>query len=113
MTPPATPQFLNAELSLLAFQDRVLSLAEDLSTALAERLRFLAIVSANVDEFFMVRMAGLETSLSEATEEQGDDGLTPSEQAAAIRDAVREIGRRQAACIAECLPLLDAVGVHV
>ena len=70
------PQFFNSELSLLSFQDRVLTLAEDRATPLAERLRFVAIVGANVDEFFMVRMAGLSAAASEANEEQSADGLT-------------------------------------
>jgi polyphosphate kinase-like protein len=55
----SSPEFLNPELSLLAFQQRVLSLSDDDRTPLKERLRFLSIVAANVDEFFMVRMAGL------------------------------------------------------
>jgi polyphosphate kinase len=113
-TPSASPPpFLNAELSLLSFQNRVLALAEDPSTPLAERLRFLAIVSANVDEFFMVRMAGLAAAAGEPGEEQADDGLTPSEQIAAIHDAVHEIGVRQTACLRHCLAALASRGIHV
>src|SRR5204862_386465 len=59
VTPTPSFSFLNPELSLLAFQERVLALAEDAATPLGERLRFLAIVSSNLDEFYMVRMAGL------------------------------------------------------
>src|SRR5438046_369798 len=70
------PEFLNPELSLLAFQSRVLALAEDPHTPLAERLRFISIVSSNLDEFFMVRMAGLREKAREQREEQCDDGLT-------------------------------------
>src|SRR5262249_40457434 len=102
----APPPFLNAELSLLSFQHRVLAVAEDPATPLAERLRFLAIVSANVDEFFMVRMAGLAAAAGEPGEEQSDDGLTPSEQIAAIGDSVHDIGARQAACLRGCLTAL-------
>ncbi len=107
------PPFLNAELSLLSFQERVLAIAEDRATPLAERLRFLAIVSANVDEFFMVRMAGLAAAAGEPGEEQADDGLTPSEQIAAVHDSVREIGGRQAACFRECLAELADRGIHL
>jgi polyphosphate kinase len=110
---PAAPSFLNAELSLLSFQARVLALAEDPATPLAERLRFLAIVSANVDEFFMVRMAGLAAAAGEPGEEQGDDGLTPSDQIAAVRDSVREIGVRQAACLRRCLAELSERGIQL
>jgi len=112
-TPPQTPSFLNAELSLLSFQDRVLTLAEDPATPLAERLRFLAIVSANVDEFFMVRMAGLAAAAGEPGEEQADDGLTPSDEIAAVRDSVREIGARQAVCLRRCLAELAERGIHL
>jgi polyphosphate kinase len=109
----STPSLLNAELSLLSFQHRVLSLAEDPATPLAERLRFLAIVSANVDEFFMVRMAGLTAAAGESSEEQADDGLMPTEQIAAIRDSVREISARQATCLRDCLAELGKHGVHL
>src|SRR5262245_2991064 len=113
-TPAASPPpFFNAELSLLSFQNRVLTLAEDPTTPVAERLRFLAIVSANVDEFFMVRMAGLAAAAGEPGEEQADDGLTPAEQIAAIRDAVHEIGMRQAACLRDCLTVLASRGIYV
>jgi polyphosphate kinase len=90
-----------------------LALAEDTATPLAERLRFLAIVSANVDEFFMVRMAGLAAAAGEPGEEQADDGLTPSEQIAAIHDAVHEIGVRQATCLRDCLTALASRGICV
>ncbi|MGH7618349.1 MAG: hypothetical protein ACREPM_14090, partial [Gemmatimonadaceae bacterium] len=113
-TPVASsPAFLNAELSLLSFQHRVMSLAEDPATPLGERLRFLAIVSANVDEFFMVRMSGLAAAARETTEEQADDGLTPSEQVAAIRDMVGEIAARQAACLRACLAALGERRIHL
>jgi len=68
-TPTANAQaladFLNPELSLLAFQLRVLALAEDPATPIGERLRFLSIVTANVDEFYMIRMAGLKRAARE------------------------------------------------
>jgi polyphosphate kinase len=109
----APPPFLDAELSLLSFQHRVLALAEDATTPLAERLRFLSIVSANVDEFFMVRMAGLSAAAGEPGEEQADGGLTPSEQIAAISESVREIGARQAVCLRDCLAELSKRGIHL
>jgi polyphosphate kinase len=107
------PQFFNSELSLLSFQDRVLALAEDPDTPLAERLRFVAIVGANVDEFFMVRMAGLSAAASETNEEQSGDGLTPSGQLTAIHDAVHDISLRQAACLADCLAEMRQHGLRL
>ena len=94
----AIPEFLNAELSLLAFQRRVLALAEDSNTPIRERLRFLAIISANLDEFFMVRMSGLYESARETPAEAGTDGFTGEEQLAAVLASVGEITSRQAAC---------------
>src|SRR5690606_4907121 len=64
-------EFLNADLGLLSFQERVLALAEDPRTPLRERLRFLSIVSANLDEFFTVRPAGLGGAALELTEVEG------------------------------------------
>ncbi|HEY9226053.1 MAG TPA: polyphosphate kinase 1, partial [Gemmatimonadaceae bacterium] len=107
------PEFLNPELSLLSFQERVLSLAEDPHTPLRERLRFISIVSANVDEFFMVRMSGLLAAASEISEEQSDDALAVPEQVAAIRDSVREITTRQSVCVRDCLAQLADHGIVV
>ena len=109
----AIPEFLNAELSLLAFQRRVLALAEDSNTPIRERLRFLAIISANLDEFFMVRMSGLYESARETPAEAGTDGFTGEEQLAAVLASVGEITSRQAACAEECLAELARRGTRV
>ncbi len=109
---PAIPEFLNPESSLLSFQLRVLTLAEDSRTPLRERLRFLTIVSANVDEFFMVRMAGLTAAMGEYGEDRADDGLSPLQELAAIREMVKEISARQAACLRECFDELSQNGAH-
>ncbi|MEP6491131.1 MAG: polyphosphate kinase 1 [bacterium] len=106
------PEFLNAELGLLAFQRRVLSLAADRRTPLRERLRFLAIISANIDEFFMVRMAGLAV-VRPGEDDRMEDGFTPGEQLAAIGEMVAEISAEQSECAQECLAELRLRGVHV
>ena len=106
-------QFLNPELSLLAFQLRVLALAENPETPLQERLRFLSIVSANLDEFFMVRMAGLRASAHEQAEEQAGDGMTGTERLEKIIERVAQIVQRQAFCYTECRRALSEVGVHI
>jgi polyphosphate kinase len=106
-------EFLNPELSLLAFQSRVLALAEDPNTPLRERLKFLAIVSANLDEFFMVRMGGLRKAAQEQSEEQFDDGLTRGEQVRLIGSRVVDLTQRQSRCAAECLLDLERVGVRI
>ena len=111
--PAVLPEFINPELSLLSFQHRVLSLAEDPATPLAERLRFLAIVGANVDEFFMVRMAGIAAAAQAARPDRDEDGLTPSEELAAVREMVASIAARQSACTRECFVALERTGVRV
>ena len=106
-------EFLNPELSLLAFNSRVLAIAEDKSIPLGERLKFLGIVSANIDEFFMIRMAGLRRAAREQSEEQCDDGLTRGEQMRLIRETVAEMTERQAVCSADCLGELSKIGVRI
>ncbi|HLB75538.1 MAG TPA: RNA degradosome polyphosphate kinase, partial [Candidatus Dormibacteraeota bacterium] len=84
--PPLTdagPRYLNRELSHLSFDERVLALAEDSSLPLLERIRFLAILSQNLDEFYQVRVAGLKEQQAVVPPPISPDGLTPGEQLSA------------------------------
>src|SRR6266849_2111862 len=72
--------FINRELSSLAFNERVLDEACDTSVPLLERLRFLGILSGNLDEFFMIRVAGLKQQMLGHVEETGPDAMSPVEQ---------------------------------
>jgi len=107
------PEFFNAELSLLAFQHRVLSLVASDATPLRDRLRFLSIVGANVDEFFMVRMAGLIAATRDEPEDRRDDGLSPGAEVAAVSETVATIAARQAECFDQCRTAMESFGVHV
>jgi polyphosphate kinase len=91
-------RFLNRELSWLDFNARVLALAEDPTTPLLERAKFLAIFASNLDEFYMVRVAGLMRRLQTGLPVQGPDGLTPREQLALIGDRTTELMSRHSAC---------------
>ena len=83
--------YLNRELSWLEFNARVLAEALDPSVPLYERLKFLAIFSTNLDEFFMVRAAGLQAQLYSEVEELPPDGLTPEQQLTFIGTRVHEL----------------------
>ena len=95
--PPSVPLFddpslfINRELSMLAFQRRVLEEAEDPSAALYARLKFLGIVSSNLDEFFMVRVAGVKQQLLGNVVEKSADGHSPQEQPFAIADRAQKL----------------------
>ncbi len=91
--PPAV-RFLNRELSWLEFNARVLALAEDPSQKLLERLKFLAIFALNLDEFFQVRVAGLQEQRDAGVGPATPEGLTPDEQLAGIHGRVVELGGR-------------------
>src|SRR2546421_10739361 len=78
--------YVNRELGWLDFNDRVLQLAEDPSVPLLERVKFCAIYTTNLDEFFMVRVAGLRDQIDAGVETASQDGLTPSETIALIRE---------------------------
>ena len=71
--------YVNRELSWLDFNDRVLQLAEDESLPLIERLKFLAIFVTNLDEFFMIRVAGVHDQVDARIDARGPDGLSPTE----------------------------------
>ena len=85
----------NRELSLLAFNDRVLELAADSRVPLLERLRFLCISSSNLDEFFEVRVAGLKQRIEGGIEAAGIDGLSPMQEMSVISDQTRKLVDRQ------------------
>ena len=109
-------EMLNPELSLLAFQRRVLALAQDDRTPLAERLRFIAIVTSNLDELYMVRMADLRRAAQREAErgaEVTDDGLTADERLARVEAEVDAILVLQSECAHECLRAAERHGIRL
>jgi polyphosphate kinase len=105
--------FLNRELSLLSFFRRVLEEALDERNPLLERVKFLAIVGSNLAEFFMVRVAGLKQQIEAGVIELSIDGLTPAQQLAAVRQAVRQLMDDSHDFLRQLLSLLDTAGVHI
>jgi polyphosphate kinase len=105
-------RFLDRELSWLRFNQRVLELAEDPSLPLLERVRFLAIFTSNLDEFFMVRVAGLKRRIAAGLAVRAASGLMPREVLELIWRTTREISERHAAVFRdEIIPALAAEGI--
>src|SRR5712672_3864467 len=89
-------RYLNRELSWLEFNARVLALAADTSLPLLERAKFLAIFASNLDEFYMVRVAGLKRRDEMGLSVRSADGLTPREQLRRISERTQQIASRHA-----------------
>jgi polyphosphate kinase len=106
--------YLNRELSWLEFNRRVLYEAQDARTPLLERLKFLAIFSSNLDEFFQVRVAGLKQQLAAGIVERTADGMTPDAQLRAISAIVRDLTRQHRQTLMhDVIPALAENGVHL
>ena len=107
-------RFLDRELSWLAFNQRVLELAEDPELYLLERVNFLSIFSSNLDEFFMVRVAGLKRRIATGLATVAASGLSPEEVLAAIRQSAHGLQLRQAKLFGEQLqPALKQHGISI
>ena len=106
--------FINRELSLLDFQRRVLEEGLDEKNPPLERVKFLAFVGNNLDEFFMVRVAGLKKLVAAGVSDISADGMTPAEQLAAIRKITTKImAEAQLSFQDDLIPLLDKEGIHI
>src|SRR5579883_1031978 len=106
-------RFVNRELAWLAFNERVLEEALDPNVPLMERLKFLAIVSSNLDEFFMVRVAGLKRMIDAGIEAPFTDGLTPRECLKVVGKRCADLTVRQHRCFSEDIqPRLEREGVR-
>jgi polyphosphate kinase len=104
----ATSRFINRELSWLEFDSRVLALAEDPARPLLERVKFVAIYTQNLDEFFQIRVSGLEEQVEAGVAAMTPDGMNPSEQLAAIREQVVALQERaDSLVLGELLPSLE------
>ncbi|MGN6326757.1 RNA degradosome polyphosphate kinase [Pseudolysinimonas sp.] len=107
-------RFLDRELSWLAFNQRVLELAEDATVPLLERANFLAIFSTNLDEFFMVRVAGLKRRIETGIAVPTNIGTAPSEVLSQISERAHELQLRHARVFHEQVkPALDEAGIHI
>jgi polyphosphate kinase len=106
--------YINRELSWLDFNDRVLQLAEDERAPLLERVKFCAIYTTNLDEYYMVRVAGLHDQIDAGVDAPSQDGSTPSQTIALIRERVLELGARLSDCFeARLRPALAERGIAV
>ncbi len=106
--------YINRELSWLDFNDRVLQLAEDEAAPLLERVKFCAIYTTNLDEYYMVRVAGLHDQIDAGVENPGQDGRTPSQTIALIRERSQALGRRLSDCFEGRLrPALAEHGIAI
>jgi polyphosphate kinase len=106
--------YINRELSWIEFNARVLELAEQDDNALLERLKFAAIFTSNLDEFFTIRVAGLHDQVDAGLSDRGPDGRTPSEVIDELRARIVDLYERQTACVErELRPALAENGISI
>ena len=109
----SSARYLNRELSWLDFNLRVLETAASKRIPLLERVRFLSISASNLDEFYMVRVAGLAAQVMEGVTGRTKDGLTPSQQLEAIKGKVRSLLDRQHECEKSLFSLCKEAGIKI
>jgi polyphosphate kinase len=123
-TPAATEQgepdlddaglYFNRELSWIDFNDRVLQIAENPHEPLLERVKFCAIYTSNLDEFFMIRVAGLHDQLDAGIDVRGSDGRSPDETVAQVRERIETLDARLSRCLEHDLrPALAEHGIRI
>ncbi len=105
--------FIDREMSLLDFFQRVLEEAQDHANPLLERFLFVSIVSSNLGEFFMVRVAGLKQQIEAGVVEFSPSGLTPALQLEGVRARAQELMHETRACVRELLPPLETAGIRI
>ena len=110
---PPSQRYVNRELSWLAFNERVLEEASNAAHPLLERVRFLSISDSNLDEFYMVRVAGLKELAATGVPVRSDDGLTPEQQLAAIAEVAAGLVQRQQRCWADLQKRLRAESISI
>ncbi|GHE15014.1 polyphosphate kinase [Nocardioides flavus (ex Wang et al. 2016)] len=106
-------RFIDREISWVRFNQRVLELAEDPALPLLERVRFLAIFASNLDEFFMVRVAGLKRRIAAGVAVRAASGLMPREQLEQLWAASRDLMERHARALVDLLPELGDHGIQI
>ncbi|MEE9492859.1 MAG: polyphosphate kinase 1 [Gammaproteobacteria bacterium] len=105
--------YLNRELTLLSFNQRVLSMVQDERTPLLEKVKFLAIVSSNLDEFFMKRIGGLKQQIAAGIRTPSVDGMTPIEQVLACQQVVQEIDQKKNSLYDHVVGLLQEYNICI